>query len=446
MISLKNGPVVLVACLLTSGALAQSPVLDAYIREGLQANLTTRQQGFQLQKSLLALEEARGLFLPSVNFNFTYSTAQGGRTIAFPVGDIINPLYYVTGLAPVGSNPIPNVSEQLVPKNFYDTRVKTTMPILNAEIRYNRQIRQQQIGLVENDIAIVKRELVKDIKIAYFNYLKAEEAISIYENARKLLVESQRVNQSLVNNQMANPTVLVRSRNEIGRMDADLATARLTRENAGAYLNYLLTRDLATPVQTDSLLLNTEDGLGSATGRREELDKLRNGLALNQTLLKLQQSYRTPKIGAALDLGSQGHLNNIDLKSNPFWLLGISIDIPLYAGNRNRLKVRQQQEEIRTIETQLEQVQRQLDLQVFTARNAVRSAQEVFRNRQQQVETARRYYRDMFRRYKENTAAFIELLDAQTQLTTAELQTTLARYDIWLRLAELERATAAYGL
>ncbi|MFT4032728.1 MAG: TolC family protein [Siphonobacter sp.] len=425
---------------------AQHPVLDDYIQEGLRNNLTIKQQGFQLQKSMFALEEARGMFLPSIGFNASYVTAQGGRTIAFPVGDIINPLYYATGLAPVGSAPIPNVKEQLVPKNFYDTRIKTSLPILNAEIKYNRQIKQQQIGLVEADIQIIKRELVKDIKTAYFQYLKATEAISVYENSKKLILENQRVNQALVTNQMANPTVLVRSRNELGRLEADLSGARLAQQNAAAYLNFLLTRDLTIPVQADTTILTPTTDFTEPAHEREELRKLKTGLTLNETLLKLNQAYRIPKIGASLDLGSQGKISDVDLKQNPFWQIGLSVDIPIYAGNRNKLKVRQQQEEISSQQAQLEQVQRQLDLQVFTARNAVRSAQETYKSRELQAETARRYYRDIFRRYKENSATFIELLDAQTQITSAELQATIARYDIWLRLTELERATAAYSL
>jgi outer membrane protein TolC len=430
--------------LATNAALAQSDVLDGYVREGLERSPAVRQQQFVLQKSLAALYEARGLYRPTVAFNTTYSTAQGGRTLFFPVGDLINPLYYKTGLAPMDSKPIPNVDEQLVPKNFYDMRVKTSMPLVNAEIKYNRLIRQQQVGVQEVEIQLLKRELVKEIKVAYFNFLKAAEAVRIYENARGLLLESQRVNQALVTNQMANPTVLLRSRNEIGKMDADIAAAEATRQNAAAYLNYLLTRDLAAPVTVDTTFRQPVFTEALTAGTREELDGLRRAVALSETAVQLSQAYRTPRLGLGLDLGAQGFVNDIDLRKNPFWLLGISFDLPIYTGGRNQAKVRQARADVSAAQTQLEQVTNQLALQAETARTSFRSSRQVFESRRLQVETAERYYRDQFRRYREGQTTFIELLDAQTQITTANLQQVLALYDVWIRLAELERALAAY--
>jgi outer membrane protein TolC len=178
---------------------AQTPLLDAYVQAGLENNLGLKQQGFVLQKNLLALQEAKTLFRPSVNFNTTYSTAQGGRTISIPVGDLMNPVYSTLNLlTQTKAFPqIENVNEQLVPKNFYDARFKTQMPLLNAEIRFNQSIKQSQIGLQQTEIQLFKRELTKDIKVAYFNYLKAAEAVRIYDNALVLLRESERVNKWL---------------------------------------------------------------------------------------------------------------------------------------------------------------------------------------------------------------------------------------------------------
>jgi outer membrane protein TolC len=431
---------------LGNGVRGQSGVLEGYLREGLDRSPALRQQEFVWQKSVALLDEARGLSRPSSGLNASYTTAQGGRTIAFPVGDIINPLYYKTGLAPVDSRPIPNVEEQLVPKNFYDVRIKNTVPLLNAEIRYARSLRQQQVGVQEIERQVIRRELVKEIKVAYFQFLKAAEAVRVYETARALLVESQRVNQALVTNQMANPTVLVRSRNEIGRIDADIAGAEAARQDAASVLNYLLTRDLATPVQIDTNYRQPHFTESLARGTREELDQLRRAVDISETALRLSQAYRTPKIGLGLDLGAQGFLQNIDFRRNPFWLLGLTLDLPIYAGGRNQARIRQAQADVGAAKVQLEQVTNQLALQAETARTSLAAARQVYASRSLQIETAQRYYRDQFRRYREGQATFIELLDAQNQITTASLQEVLALYDVWIRHAELERALAAYAL
>jgi outer membrane protein TolC len=439
--------------LLSFGALGQSEILNNYVQEGLKNSQTLKQQNFQLQKAVFALNEAKTLFKPNVNFNTTLSTAAGGRKIEIPVGDLVNPVYTTLNKL-TASNSFPqiqNTSEQLVPKDFYDMRVKTTMPLINAELKYNQAIKQEQITMQQAEIQVYKRELVKDIKLAYINYLKATEAIKVYENALKILRESERVNESLIKNGSANPTVLVRTRNEISKINAEFDAARGNQKNAAAYFNFLLNKDFTEKITLDSL---GKDGLKSelTEGHREELDKIKTGIDINRQILGLNQSYKKFKIGASLDLGSQGRFAQIAgadknfFVPNAFVLLGVSFDLPVYSFGRNQLKIKQSEMDIASMDVQLQQVRNQLDLQAELAKNSLNSAKEIYESKASQVSTAERYYRDMMRRYKEGNLNFIELLDAQTQITTAQLQQSISLYDVWTKWVELERAKASFQL
>jgi outer membrane protein TolC len=443
----------LLIMLLSFGAFGQSEILNNYVQEGLKNSQTLKQQNFQLQKAVFALSEAKTLFKPNVNFNTTLSTAQGGRKIEIPLGDLVNPVYTTLNkLTQSNSFPqIQNTSEQLVPRDFYDVRVKTTMPLINAELKYNQAIKQDQITMQQAEIQVYKRELVRDIKLAYINYLKATEAIKVYENALKILRESERVNESLIKNGSANPTVLVRTRNEISKINAEFDNARGNQKNAAAYFNFLLNKEFTENITLDSL---GKDGLKSelAEGHREELDKIQTGISINRQLLGINQSYKKFKIGASLDLGSQGRFAQIAgadknfFAPNAFVLLGLSFDLPVYTFGRNQLKIKQSEMEIASLDAQLQQIKNQLDLQAELAKNSLNSAKEIYESKASQVSTAERYYRDMFRRYKEGNLNFIELLDAQTQITTAQLQQSISLYDVWIKWVELERAKASFQL
>ena len=441
----------LLMMLLSFGALGQSEILNNYVQEGLKNSQTLKQQNFQLQKAIFALSEAKTLFKPNVNFNTTLSTAQGGRKIEIPIGDLVNPVYTTLNKL-TSSNSFPqiqNSSEQLVPKDFYDVRVKTTMPLINAELKYNQAIKQDQITMQQAEIQVYKRELVRDIKLAYINYLKATEAIKVYDNALKILRESERVNESLIKNGSANPTVLVRTRNEISKINAEVDNAQGNQKNAAAYFNFLLNKDFSEGITLDSL---SKDGLKSefAEGHREELDKIQIGININRQLLGINQSYKKIKIGASLDLGSQGRFAQIAgadknfFAPNAFVLLGVSLDLPVYSFGRNQLKIKQSEMEIASLDAQLQQIKNQLDLQAELTKNSLNSAKEIYESKAIQVSTAERYYRDMMRRYKEGNLNFIELLDAQTQITTAQLQQSISLYDVWIKWVELERAKASF--
>jgi outer membrane protein TolC len=436
--------------LLATVAAAQGSILEEYIREGLQNNDAVRQQSFLLEKNMYALQEARGLFLPQTAISSTYTTATGGRRINFPVGDLLNPVYSTLNRL-TASNQFPqiaNVDEQFFPRNFYDVKVRTILPLVNAEIYYNRLIKKEQISFQQAEVNVYKRQLVADIKTAYYRYLQAGQAIGIYENALALLAENRRVNESLVRNGMVNASVLARIDSEIAKVKAQAEEVRNNERNAAAYFNFLINRNLDEKILRDTLLssnLTTIVASDTSIAAREELQKLQSAITINQFALRLNRSYWLPKVGAALDLGSQG----FDFAFNDqtrYLLFNLTIDIPIFSGFRNVNKIKQAERDISALQAQQSYAEDQLRLQLQTLINSYRTAVEVYKANETQVVSARRFYGDTFKRYREGQANYIELLDAQTQLLNAQLQLSIAQENILIRLAEIERAQASYPL
>lgn len=431
-------------------ARAQGSVLEEYIKEGLQNNDAVRQQNFLLEKNLYALQEAKGFFLPQSTVSSTYTTATGGRRINFPVGDLLNTVYSTLNRITNSSQfpQIANVDEQFFPRNFYDVKVRTTLPLVNAEIYYNRLIKKEQINFQQAEVNVYKRQLVADIKIAYYRYLQAGQAIGIYENALDLLAENRRVNESLVRNGMANVGVLARIDSEIAKVKAQAEEVRNNERNAAAYFNFLINRSFEEKIARDTVLsgnLTMVVAADTSMATREELLKLQSALTINQLALKLNRSYMLPKVGVALDLGSQG-FDFIFNDQTRYLLFNLTIDIPVFSGFRNINKVRQTERDVSALQAQQSYVEDQLRLQLQTLINGYRTSIEVYKANEIQVVTARRFYSDTFKRYREGQSNYIEWLDAQTQLLNAQLQLSIAQENILIKLAEIERAQASYPL
>ncbi len=420
---------------------AQS-VLEAYVTEGITSNEALRVQEIQLDKSLSALQQAKGLFLPSANLLGTYTLAAGGRSIALPVGDLLNPVYATLNQL-TQSNGFPqieNVEEQFNPNNFYDLKVRTAWPVINAEIRANRRIREGLISVEEAKLEVLKRELTRDIKTAYFAYLQAEEAVSIYNNALGLLAENVRVNEILAQNGMASPGLIIKAQSERSRVEGQRDEARNQALNAAAYLNFLLNRELSTPVAIDSAFFDLPlQPVFEGQGQRKELRQLAAAREVQTEVTGLARSWAVPKVNLFLDLGSQGF--NFAVGDGASYLMGgISLDVPLYAGGTNREKIRQAELELEAIDEQTQQVERQLALQLAVAENNLRAAYAAVASADAQSEGAERYQLDTWKRYREQQVLYLELLDAQTAATQAKLQTSIARFQVWTRIAEWERA------
>jgi outer membrane protein TolC len=431
----------------------QSNPLDAYIQEAIQNSHALKEKQFVLERNLLALEEAKRLYYPTINLNGTYTLAAGGRRLEFPVGDLLNPVYSTLNQM-TNSNQFPqieNVNELLAPNNFYDIKVRAQQPIINAEIKINRSIKNAQVSLQEIDMQVYRRELAKNVKLAYYQYLQAREAAQIYQNATQLLQESKRVNESLVRNDKAIPSVITRSNSEIAAVEAQAVEARNQQRNAAAYFNHLLGRSLDQPIAIDTIqivqggdriLVSEQEGRPFIFENREEIAQLNKAQEINKLVVNLEETYRKPKLGAQLDVGSQA----FGLDVGPYALLGISLEIPLWTANRNKLQVQQAASNVSALNEQIAQVKDQIQLQIRIAQNAVQAEQDILKSYDTQQDAARQYYRDTFRRYKEGVTSYIELLDARTQVTNLDVRRSIAYYNVLMRKAELERALAAYPL
>ena len=433
--------------LLCVGSAYAQTHLEQYIKSALSSNETIRQQQFFLDKNLWALKEAKSLFLPNVAFNGTYTLAGGGRTVDIPVGDLVNPVYKTLNqLTATNSFPqIENRSILLNPNNFYDVKLHATYPIINAELAYNKKIRSQQYDMQKIEIDIYKRELVKEIKIAYYNYLQATEAIRIYENVLVLVKENERINTSLFNNQKVNRTAVVRSNNEVTKITAQLNTAILNQDNARSHFNFLINQPLSTPILIDSIQGVPDPHIvyDTAVNKREELVKLNTAAAINKNLIGLANSYKIPKLNSFLDLGSQAFDFKVNDKS-PYYFFGISLGFDIFSGGKNKYKVKQAKADAKAIESQISNTEQQLKLQVSIAANSFSTALINYNAAVSQVASSEKYYKDQLRLYKEGIALYIELLDAQNQLVSAQLQANISLYDTLIKQAEIERANASF--
>ena len=419
--------------------------LDKYIQYGLVNNESIKQQQFLLEKNLYALKEAKSLFLPNVSFNGGYTLAGGGRTVDVPIGDLLNPVYSTLNQL-TASNNFPQVKNQnilLNPDNFYDVKLHTIYPIINAELVYNKKIKSQQYDLQKIEIDVYKRELAKEIKIAYYNYLQSTAAIQIYENALLLVKENERINTSLFNNDKVNRTAVIRSTNEVTKISAQLNTGKQTQENAKALFNFLLNQPLTTEVLTDPI--NDIPAISivndTAVNKREELLKLNTAKAINDNLTGLANAYKKPKLNSFLDIGSQGFDFKVNNKT-PYYFFGLSLEYNIFSGGKNKYRVKQAEADAKKITSQTSYVEQQLGLQIKISVNTFKAAVINYQAAVSQVSASEKYYKDMLRLYKEGTSLFIELLDAQNQLISARLQANISLYDTWIKQAEIERANA----
>jgi outer membrane protein TolC len=438
--------------LLTNSLRAQESNLDKYISEAFKNNQGLQGQQLQLEKSMVALKEAHALFLPNISFGASYSKADGGRTIDLPIGDLFNPVYKSLNQL-TNSNAFPNLKNQSIllnPDNYYDARFRTTLPLINAEIYYNEKIKNENISQQRAAVNVYKRELVKEIKTAYYKYYQAVKAEEIYNNALVLVNENIRVNQSLLKNGMKNGTALTRSETEKQKIEASITQASGNRKNVQAYINFLMNRPLESTIILDTASFITENQtllsiMSSNTEGREELQELQSVIQTHELNKKLESSYMIPKLNTYLDLGSQGFNFNYNNKTQ-YYVWGLNLEMNLFAGGLHKYRKQQASIGVQTAETSYKETTSQMQMQLLQSVNNLRTAISDYQNAKTRLSLSEKYYSDQSKVYKAGQLLYIELLDALTQLTNARLQVAVTIANMQVAYADAERNAATYPL
>ena len=428
--------------------------LKAYIDTALQSNLLLQQRHVSFEKAVTALKSAKSLYLPSVNLEAGYQTADGGRNIPLPIGDLLNPVYTTLNQL-TQSNQFPTIENETInflPRNYYDAHIRTTLPLINTDIGHNKRIHEYQVRLSELEIDTYKRELVKEIKVAYFGYLSAEQSVAVYRSALALAEEGKRVNERLVEHGKGLPAYVLRSEGEVAAAEAALTGAEQQVKNARYYFNSLLNRDATADIDTvfdpGNALLGVAGLLGGEaqpTAAREELQALATAVNIRETAVKMDKQYAIPTLNAFLDLGSQSEGFRFNDQTR-YYMAGLQLTFPLFNGNRNRYKAQQSQLDLRNTQLQLAEANRQLQLSHSVALSSLRSAWQHYEAAKRQLAAAQAYQRLIGKGYQAGTNSYIETVDARDQYTSARLALSVSTYRVLSAAATVEREQASYPL
>jgi outer membrane protein len=426
-------------------------ILEKYIKQGLDSNLALKQKTFDLKKAQLDLDRAKTLFYPHADFNAQYTLATGGRTQDIPIGDLLNNVY-TTLNSLTSTNKFPQVQNQAInflPNNFQDTKVEVTMPLYNPEIKYNRDIKAEIINANIAEVNLYKRELVKNIKEAYYDYLQASKSVEIYTNALAVVNENLRVNEKLVKNTMATQDVVLKAKAQVSAVQTSLTGALQILKNAVAYFNFLLNQPLETAIENDPAIFQPLDKKIDLSlnvpANREELLQIKSGQEALSTNLKLNRSYKLPRLNAFYDVGFQGF--GYKFFDNQFYQIGgLQLTWNIFKANDNKLKIKQTQLDMDALQNQYINAEKQVQLQIATTYNSYVSALQALQSSNDEVINTKEAYRLTDRKYREGQALQIELTQARIDMTTAEIKYSLAQLAVLNKAAELERVMATYPI
>jgi outer membrane protein len=287
---------------------------------------------------------------------------------------------------------------------------------------------------------------------AYYDVLKAQEAVAISEaNVRRLETQVNSVKARLKLEEVAQ-TELFRTNAELSGAEKDLIVAQNQLRLARAVLARLVdlpdTYDLITP--PDATIADEAAGLETlklkALDNRAEMRALNLAVKLAADEVKFTRGDYWPSVGIT------GMYANSDAKpSEPYepiesLSVGVNLTFRIYDGGLRRANLEQALARKRQAEQQQRDTARAVGVEVERAYLNLSTRKSTLTALEKQLRFALENYKAVERQFKYGMANSVDVVDANTLLTTAERQLADARLSLAFSRLELERATGTFLL
>ncbi len=428
-------------------------ILDSYIRVGQKNNQALKQKDFSYQKSSAALNEARGMFLPSLSIEARYSRAGGGRDIIFPVGDLMNPVYnslnQLFAASGLPQQPYPVLKNETIPflrEKEHETKLRLVQPVLQPALYYNYQLKDNLVKASQAELEAYKNELTKEIKTAYFKYLQTDQLVSLFEGTRELLNENIRVSQALFENEMVTKDVVFRANSEKLKLDQQLEEAKHKKTLAKSYFNFLLNKPLDAEIKigrvtnpVKQITTNLKLFEDQALGQRNEIRQASYALSATENVKGISTSSYLPNLNLVVDFGYQGEKYRFG-KKDDYWMASAIFSWNLFNGFKDKAKREMAVLDNKTMQSRFTELQNQIRMQVQNAFLGLRVGQKSLVSAKEQETQAKESFKIISKKYEEGIASQIEFIDARVNLTNAGINKIVTEYDLFIKLAEMDFA------
>lgn len=439
------------------------PQLDAYVREALRHN-PVMEAGMQaLLARDLERRSARARRLPSLDLSARYSRQTGGRSIDFPAGQLFNPIHATLNdlLADRGDPPmfptdVQDIEEPLLRPREQDTRLQLRAPLYAPELGAAIAAAVAETRAESARLEATARNLVREVKRAYFAAARSAAAEDILEASRGLLAEDERIAGVLLREGSATEDRVLRARAEVLAVEQRLDAARARTRQARRQLARLLDRDNAAgldlPEVAPATLLAEEQPAGAAppppedeTPPRPELERLSSAVEAAEAGADARRAQSLPQLSLAADYGIEGEDYRLSRDAD-FATVSLVLQWNLFDFGARRASRDAAEAEAARLRAERTDLEARLRQALTSAREDLAVARRAQATAAARVEAAEAAFRIAERKREENSLSQVEFLDAERALTEARLNLVISHFALRDQRAEVELVSAEYPL
>lgn len=302
---------------------------------------------------------------------------------------------------------------------------------------------KQVKNIAEMIIANGENNTVGELYAKFYNVLLQRERIKAEESAVNTSEQHLKEVRKMRELGLANSLEVIRAGQLLATNTANLSTAKGLYESAHiALMNYMGIapegrREIAGELSVPEAEGTRQKSLEIAQANRADLKKLEEQLEYQKNQILIEKSGTRPKIAFG---ASAGYLNPYlkDDRGDDTWRAELSVTVPIFDRNTTRGNAIRAGAVLEQDKIALEQKELDIKSEVETAWTEIESTMQHLKASEKALELAKESLRLAEVGFREGVTPQLDLLNAQTSLTSARLDHARSQYNHLLTIVALK--------
>jgi outer membrane protein TolC len=329
--------------------------------------------------------------------------------------------------------------------NNVSAGVTAAMPLVNAQLWQSLKLSALDVELAIEQARSSRISMVSQVKQAFYAVLLAKEAYNVYkevyDNAQKNFEDIEKK----YNVGKASEFEYLRAKVNVNNSEPEVYSAENAVVLAIWQLKAIMGIDLATELDVEGALSDySNEMVPSLVNDTVSFDNNTNLLQLRlqdemlSRTIKMTKFQYIPTLSAQFSYNYMALGNTFDMNWNPYSMVALSLNIPIFDGFSKRNNIRQYQKTQDILRLNIEDVERNLNIALENYRNEMNTSVKRYTAAEATLEMAQKSYDISQKMYEVGKATLVELNDAQLALTQAQLNMNQAIFQYMTNKAAID--------
>lgn len=340
-------------------------------------------------------------------------------------------------------------------KNSFTGTVSASMPLVNFALWEQLKSKQTEMDLILEQARASKIDMRKQVTDAYFGVLLAESSLRVLQQSIDNAKATLQTTKISYEQGVSSEYDYIRAQVQVNNLNPSYLSAKNGVELAKLQLKMLLSIPMEQEIGVKEQLVDYEDNLkllekyenDRLTQYNSTLRQLDLNIQSLQHSLKMTKYQHLPTLSAFGQYVYQTQAEDFkfqDYKWVSSAAVGLSLSIPIFNGNTIINKTKQVGLSLKELQLQRDYVSEAQDLQITSALDNMRTANEQLLVNKEAIAQAEKGYEIAKVRYNTGSGTILELNDSELALTQSRLNYQQALYNYLIAEATLEQVLGRY--